>query len=360
MIKLHNGKNQNKLSCPQRAGKGGGKMFKKLICIFISIIVIAILGSGCAKKPRGQIIFLAPDGFYIINADGTNKKKIGTFDFMREFPGGALPYIQWSPDRKKIMYDKEVSPGSLYEWYIVNSDGTGKTLIAREDHLSQPPPKWSPDGKNILFLDKSEKAFWVFKSDGTKKVKIELPGKVIEWRWRWLPEGKIIFEIEDGRFFIVNSDGSNLHQLKEKIPEQIFKGLFSADGKKIVYEYVSHHKHADTYSYIYNIAVVNRDGSNKIELGSGRYPVWSPDGKKIAYATGLTGSYLCVINADGTGKRIVTTELPSSFGVDRYSFSSDGEWIAFYRREGGVYIMDTNGRNLIKLCAECAAFAWLP
>ena len=54
--------------------------------------------------------------------------------------------------------------------------------------------------------------------------------------------------------------------------------------------------------------VVNRDGTNWRDLTDDkyfdRYPRWSPDGKKIAFASDRSGSYeIWTIEADGTNLR---------------------------------------------------------
>jgi Tol biopolymer transport system component/DNA-binding winged helix-turn-helix (wHTH) protein len=88
------------------------------------------------------------------------------------------------------------------------------------------------------------------------------------------------------------------------------------------------------------IWVCNRDGSNLMQLtymepGPAVTPHWSPDGRQIAFDVPREGSYdIFVISADGGSPRPVT-DYP---GEDsRPSWSHDGKWIYFNSDRGGMF-----------------------
>ena len=71
------------------------------------------------------------------------------------------------------------------------------------------------------------------------------------------------------------------------------------------------------------------------------WPVWSPDGKRIAFTSNRDGNYeIYVMNADGSGQR----NLTSNRAQDNYAtWSPDGKRIAFISNRGGgydVYVME--------------------
>src|SRR5205807_234011 len=97
-------------------------------------------------------------------------------------------------------------------------------------------------------------------------------------------------------------------------------------------------------------------------LTSGRadsgWPVWSPDGKKIAFDSSRTDpspgdskhiNDVFVINADGSSVRKLTDSKGASADP---AWSSNGSLIAFDADRGdaparqGIYLMDASGRNL--------------
>lgn len=106
------------------------------------------------------------------------------------------------------------------------------------------------------------------------------------------------------------------------------------------------------------IHLINPDGTDEITLGEGNWPVWSPNGKKIAY--GVDGE-LCVINDDGTGKTTVRSfedgspiphywlddgRIVLDLGTDvRYWHNWPGE----YSNRSSIYTMSSDGGDLVKL-----------
>jgi Tol biopolymer transport system component len=153
---------------------------------------------------------------------------------------------------------------------------------------------------------------------------------------------KIAFSsFRDGHWdaYVMNTNGSGQRRVTAK-------PIWSPDGRKIVY--------ASGWPDNPDLYVMNADGSGLRRLTRGAAwdggPAWSPDGRKIAFTrtfppgevSGRWQSDLYVINVDGSGERNLTGDAVSSGPV----WSPDGQKIAYTSlRDGkpGIYVMNADG-----------------
>ncbi|HEY6968322.1 MAG TPA: hypothetical protein VJA94_03890 [Candidatus Angelobacter sp.] len=152
-----------------------------------------------------------------------------------------------------------------------------------------------------------------------------------------------------------NPDGSGQTPLTQLLGANSFSPVWSPDGRKIAFL-------SDHGSLISNIWVMNADGSgaipltqitaNSVNVG---IPQWSPDGSKIAYSstraldgsnaanTGLTGN-VWIVNPDGTGSTPLTQYVDGTgTGNLAVSWSPDGNKIAFVSSAQVPDLGSTNG-----------------
>jgi len=178
------------------------------------------------------------------------------------------------------------------------------------------------------------------------------------------PNGKIAF-LGTGGIHLIDSDGKN-----EIVLAAGSCPVWSPDGKKIVY--------ADISNNLWNLSVVNIDGSNKKQLAVGssdrrpfcyNYAVWSPDGQKIVFNDGLYGiddsrSFLQLIDANGANLIKIADSNWSEFGYNA-DFSPDRKRIAFcrYAHDGGdtkinLISVDGTGKEEIANSGCSAQMKW--
>ncbi len=190
----------------------------------------------------------------------------------------------------------------------------------------------------------------------------------------WSPDGRKLAFLHSscGHFcfnlYVVNSDGSGLRNLTSKLAVGGYgpgaslasDPVWSPDGRKIAFVRLS--KRLGVY-------VVNADGSGMRNLtpkpvGTYAAPAWSPDGRKIAFVSDRDGnSEVYVMNANGSGQRNLTRN--PAFDADP-AWSPDGRSIAFGSTRDGntdIYVMNADGsgqRNLTRSPANEGRFAWAP
>jgi eukaryotic-like serine/threonine-protein kinase len=125
---------------------------------------------------------------------------------------------------------------------------------------------------------------------------------------------------------------------------------FSPDGKKIAF--------ASTRSGSLEVWVCDADGSNAVQLTSFggpdvSTPRWSPDGGRIAFDSNAPGEWdIYVVGANGGKPQRMTTN-PANDGNP--SWSHDGQWIYFdSARTGGqqVWKMSANGGEAVQVTKD--------
>ncbi|MEZ6122140.1 MAG: DUF1583 domain-containing protein [Planctomycetaceae bacterium] len=133
--------------------------------------------------------------------------------------------------------------------------------------------------------------------------------------------------------FTINTDGSNLKQLTQPMPEFVWHGSpkWSPDGRLIAYDAWTGNART---SHVY---VMDADGGNQTDLGVGFIPTFSPDSRQLAFT--WAGHGLTVMNVDGTDRKVITTD---GWGCE---WSPDGRWLAY--GSSGRQANGKSGANLI-------------
>jgi WD40 repeat protein len=152
-----------------------------------------------------------------------------------------------------------------------------------------------------------------------------LSRRIEYWNPAWSPDGRtILFESTlhgTSSVFVINRDGTGLRRITTDTSAN-YQPNWSPDGQRIVFT-SDRAGHGDLY-------LMNVDGSGLTRLtttpGGGYYQSsFSPDGKRIVFQgrpdNGLTSDRVFVINADGTGMRMLSD---SSLGAEGPRWLPDG------------------------------------
>jgi Tol biopolymer transport system component len=299
------------------------------------LLIFMILQSCGSRKIGGQgrLSFITYNREYILLVENENGE-------LEPFPREEITEYSWSPDGKKLVFESYGNP-DLMDIFIINADGSGETNLTNNSGIQDMSPIWSPNGKKILFTsDRTGSVeIYVINIDGTNL--IQLTDNIGEIGFpNWSPNGKyIIFSAGEGGYYFdgknnifdsslyihlgifrVASDGSELVKI---INEGIYP-KYSPDGKYIIYQSTKNDQGG-----IYRMRL---DGSEIIQLSDeGHNPSWSPDGMKIAYVKIIdnNNNEIFVMNYDGTNQ----TNLTNSPNRDLDPvWSLDGKKIAFTTR----------------------------
>ena len=282
-------------------------------------------------------------------------------------PDGKNQYsdMRFSPDAQYVTYARK---GNLYLYFLKNGNEIRITQGTNEDQQ----PMWTTDGKTLIFLS----------------------------RRSYGPELDLCtVTIADG------IAGGEVHVVRPDLGQNV--SLYSlSDTGRLLYEVTRREK------YVYSIAVDPKTGQpagESARIAAGSYPVWSPDGKRIAYLT-KENSQLYIMSADGTNhQRIADVSFPptgtfawgaeddtiyvpeydgrrcSIYAVststkqkrpvllgqevkgitEHVTCSPDGKQLAFVKeappsKNGQIFVVGSNGENLKQLTFYEEGYVWYP
>lgn len=235
----------------------------------------------------------------------------------------------WSPDGTRIAFYSERDGNA--EIYVMNADGTGVTRLTRSS-ADEGYPAWSPDGRTISFDSDRTGNFDVFamNTDGSNvRALTKHPARDVSATWS--PDGSTIVFMSDrepGGFdaYEAAPDPAAPATRVTRTGSTWFP-VFSPDGKVLAF-----HVGRDVHTLPGpggDLRRLTTDPDN------GMYPSWSPDGKRIAFMSWRTGrTELFTMNADGSDQRKLLT-LDKGDAIDP-RWSPDGARIVFVHMPDGM------------------------
>lgn len=313
----------------------------------------ALTDLSCRLQGQSESSYELEDGpeLYVINSDGSNLKRLGTEGFDP----------RWSPDGKKLAFSWRTAGGPNPGIGVVNAAGTESKRLIAEGFA----PSWSQDGSTIAF------------STGGRVMLMRLEGEELRelgkgQQWSWSPDGKAIMSFWGNSVTRTDVKGGGIRKIASFRSMPGDANSWSPDGREITL--ISRARETSRYqefrlhlleletgtarilaegfldvsvawspdnrtiaftSSDLNISVMNFDGTGRHQLGKGQYPVWSPDGKKIAFRVDHCDSEIYIMNADGSARIRLTYSRTND---DTPAWSPDGTRIAFTAQRGSTIL----------------------
>jgi Tol biopolymer transport system component len=261
-----------------------------------------------------------PDELFVMNADGTGARPLTTgCTRAARCLGDDVP--AWSPDGRKIVFQRIFGPivtrrlpvpnrhhdhqtieqASGADLMVVDSAGGAPTRLRHWGLDPQPwdgPAKFSPDGRSILMPLGTRRQASPSSAIGTALHVLDASGRnerrITPWalgagNGDWSPDGRrVAFNSEGGHtpfVYTVGADGSGLTQLTKNAAGRDLVGLapvWSPDGRQIAYARQTPGSRGRQFPPPMDIVVMNADGTSPQAVTSGpgldELPVWAPGG----------------------------------------------------------------------------------
>ena len=297
---------------------------------------------------------------YTIKSSDLKKDKSETRLWMSPVAGGeAIPMTakgysaskpQWSPDGKYLTFiakrsmsgeDKKDSEDKPQVWALNRIGGEAQQMTKVKQGVSG--YQWSPDGKRLLLLIRDPKPYELTEDKADDKK----------------PRPYVIDRLQFKQDYVGYLDSYRTHlyihePFSNKPPRQITSGDFddsqpvwSPDGKSIAF--VSNrtdNADGNANSDIWIVSADNTDkGATLLQVTTNERedhsPTWSPDGKSIAYVTvtapmdvmWYATNHLATISSKGGKANVLTTKVDRNIRKPKYS--ANGKEIYFMIEESG-------------------------
>jgi eukaryotic-like serine/threonine-protein kinase len=162
---------------------------------------------------------------YVSFRDGTmwRSKLDGSDRLQLTFPPMYPVLPRWSPDGKQILFfEFAVGPNKPGRIYTVSAEGGSPRQVLLDDQSQQFDPNWSPDGTKIVFAGESnDPASAIRLFDLATHQLSTLPASTSFFSPRWSPDGRYIAA------FSANSDSMRLYDFQTQKWVTLFSGSLS-------------------------------------------------------------------------------------------------------------------------------------
>jgi Tol biopolymer transport system component len=303
----------------------------------------AVIGRGIDFSPDGKTIACtgresaksSSSGIVLVSVETGQRKRVTSA------PGDAFDsQPRFSPDGRSIAFVRSFSAQSA-ELDAVPVNGGGVRRVAG-DNRAIDGLAWMPDGREIVYSTRRlgrPQELWRVSATGGSPQPVPEAGENASYPAVSRTDMRLAYlrQTYDENIWQLDLAGGKVSGSPTKLIASTWQDnapQYSPDGKRIAF--------ASDRSGSYEIWICNADGAGAVQLtslgGHSGTPRWSPDGRRIAFDASVNGSAdVFAIDAGGSAPRKITTSPANGHGRGVPSWSSDEKWIYFTSNQTGRY-----------------------
>ncbi len=224
-----------------------------------------------------------------------------------------------SRDGKKLFVSGQARRGELVRW-----DSKSGQFVPFLSGISAQDVSFSKDGQTVAYVSYPEGTLWRSKPDGSERLQLSYP-PLYAMLPRWSPDGKeiVFFALSAGnpaKAYLVSAEGGTPQELMSGDPETQWDPNWSPDGTKIVLG------GAPPLSTAIHVLDLKTRQVSTVPGSQGLFsPRWSPDGRYIA---AMPANSLSMVLFDFETQR--WSEL-AKVSAGFPNWSRDGRYVYFVR-----------------------------
>jgi eukaryotic-like serine/threonine-protein kinase len=255
-----------------------------------------------------------------------------------QLTSGAISYGYPIPskDGRKLF-----AVAGLVRGELVRYDAKSKAIEPFLSGISAQDVAFSKDGQWVAYVLYPEGTLWRSKADGSDRLQLSFP-PLYAMVPRWSPDGKqiVFFDYQSGkpsRVYIVSADGGTPQELMPGFPQSQADPTWSPDGNSVAFGGVIGALDGIHIFDLKTRQVATLPGSDKLYS-----PRWSPDGR---YMVGMPTDSLGIRLFDfETQKWAVLSKTAAGYPA----WSQDGKYVYFLQQQPdvGVFRVGIRDRKL--------------
>ncbi len=199
---------------------------------------------------------------------------------------------RWSPDAKQIAFLRDTGGNERFDIWLVDRDGETERNVTNQPDVMHRDIAWSPDGTRIAYVANADgKAFAVHVMDvATGKKRALDDGRFDDERPRWSPDGKrLMFTSRreavrtNSDLYVISAEGGTPTKLETRdVDGESLEGDWSADGTRIAFTTNVRRRYETA------VATIEGDKVTRVEpltrsIFDETKPAWRPDGRAVLY-----------------------------------------------------------------------------
>ena len=309
-----------------------------LIVALAALVAGGAQGAGSTSRSRIAFGLQQADlsSIYTVRANGTGLRRLTVPPTRQQLGGDSGPV--WSPSGRRIVFERNLTywGSDRFRLAAVPAAGGLSRQLTKGPYDSMPTV--SPNGRRIAFVRLTGATLSLYTIDHLGRHAARLLSDGLDISPAWSPKGKTIafsrladpaLPIDQATLYLSNANGSNVRPLGDARIAGV-SPAWSPDGSRIAFASFADHNDAacpaDSCPPSGEIYVVSADGTGLTRLTTSKaddeHPTWSPDGSRIAFASGFE------LESQGHAPWLVT--IPSGGGsanrIGRFSGVLDPAW----------------------------------